>query len=184
MKSQRSPRSLRALSVREWALIGSVAVSFALIAVALIRWDHIRNETPPSAGTVVVYKTPECECFARWVKHLEASGLSVKVREDVPLTLVKKRLRVPAVLSSCHSAEVDGYAIEGHVPAGDIHRLLREPPVVAGIGVAGMPNGSPGMEGYGPDESYKTMQFDAAGKLAVYASHGPESPTAKQLQAR
>ena len=169
--SSRSPTGRMALSARQWALIGSIAVSFALVAFALIRWDHIRSEAPPPAGTVVVYKTPECECCARWVKHLEASGFAVQVREDVPLTLVKNRLQVPSTLSSCHTAEVDGYAIEGHVPAEDIQRLLRERPGIAGIGVAGMPNGSPGMEGYGPAEKYQTMQFDAAGKMAIYSTH-------------
>lgn len=175
MKQKRSlhtsASSWRGLSSRQWALIGSVAVSFALVATALMRWDQIRSETPPPLGTVVVYKTPDCECCARWVKHLEASGIPVQVREDEPLTLVKKRLQVPKVLFSCHTAEVDGYAIEGHVPAADIQRLLRERPAIAGIGVAGMPNGSPGMEGYGAAEHYQTMQFDRAGKIAVYSSH-------------
>ncbi len=152
-------------------LIGSVAVSLALVALALMRWDQTQADTPPPKGMVVVYKSPECECCARWVTHLKASGIAVQVREDVPLTLVKKRLQVPQALSSCHTAEVDGYVIEGHVPAEDIRRLLQERPRISGIGVAGMPNGSPGMEGYGPDEHYQTMQFDAAGKISVYSAH-------------
>ena len=152
-------------------MIGSVAVSFALVAIALMRWDETRADAPLPAGTVLVHKTWDCECCARWVKHLEANGIPVEVREDEPLTLVKKRLRVPQALSSCHTAEVDGYVVEGHVPAADIQRLLRERPAIAGIGVAGMPNGSPGMEGYGPDEHYQTMQFDAAGKISVYSEH-------------
>jgi Cu/Ag efflux protein CusF len=98
------------------------------------------------ATTVQVWKDPNCGCCHLWVEHLQASGFKVEVR-DVGNTAARKRLGMPENLGSCHTASVGGYVIEGHVPAADIHRLLKERPVALGLSVPGMPIGSPGMDG-------------------------------------
>jgi Cu/Ag efflux protein CusF len=98
------------------------------------------------ATTVQVWKDPNCGCCHLWVEHLQASGFKVEVR-DVGNTAARKRLGMPENLGSCHTASVGGYVIEGHVPAADIHRLLKQRPVALGLSVPGMPIGSPGMDG-------------------------------------
>jgi Cu/Ag efflux protein CusF len=98
------------------------------------------------ATTVQVWKDPNCGCCHLWVEHLQASGFKVEVR-DVGNTAARKRLGMPENLGSCHTASVGGYVIEGHVPAADIQRLLKERPVALGLSVPGMPIGSPGMDG-------------------------------------
>lgn len=107
-----------------------------------------------------------------WVTHLEENGFNVKADNVLFMGRIKRRAGVPRAVYSCHTAFVGGYVIEGHVPAEDIRRLLDERPDVAGIGVAGMPIGSPGMEGPNP-EPYDVLAFDEAGNLSHFASHGP-----------
>ncbi|MWV24659.1 DUF411 domain-containing protein [Methylobacterium sp. 2A] len=99
-------------------------------------------EGPP---TVAVTKDPSCGCCERWVTHLREAGFTVTVTEG-PVNPLKIRLGVPRELASCHTAQVGGYVIEGHVPAGAIKRLLAERPEGTGLAVPGMPVGSPGME--------------------------------------
>ncbi|MFN5096255.1 MAG: DUF411 domain-containing protein [Limnohabitans sp.] len=98
------------------------------------------------ATTVQVWKDPNCGCCQLWVEHLQSHGFKVEVR-DVGNTAARKRLGMPEKLGSCHTASVGGYVIEGHVPAADIHRLLKERPQALGLSVPGMPIGSPGMDG-------------------------------------
>ena len=106
-----------------------------------------------------------------WVAHLEANGFTVKSTNVPDITAVKTEAGVPAVLSSCHTALVDGYVVEGHVPADDVKRLLAERPAVAGIAVPGMPIGAPGMEGPNP-QPYDVVAFDEDGSLSRFASYG------------
>ena len=93
-----------------------------------------------------VWKDPDCGCCGDWVTHLRANGFDVQVH-DVGNTAARKRLGMPERLGSCHTARVAGYVIEGHVPAREIHRLLKEKPDALGLAVPGMPVGSPGMDG-------------------------------------
>lgn len=123
-----------------------------------------------SAGEVMVYKSPACGCCKDWVKHLRDHGFTVKTQDVADVTPIKAKHGVLPALASCHTALVDGYVVEGHVPADDLKRLLRERPAVAGVAVPGMPAGSPGMEGTRQDR-YQVLTFDAAGRTAVYASH-------------
>ncbi|MCC6633733.1 MAG: DUF411 domain-containing protein [Gammaproteobacteria bacterium] len=97
-------------------------------------------------SVLVVYKNESCGCCSEWVKHVERAGFKVEVHNESNLNDVKVRLGVPPAKGSCHTAEIDGYLIEGHVPAEDIRRLLAERPDARGLVVAGMPAGSPGME--------------------------------------
>lgn len=119
---------------------------------------------------MVVYKSPTCGCCERWVEHMRASGFQVVVHDTADVAPVKARAGVTAALASCHTAFVDGYAIEGHVPAADVRRLLRERPNVAGLAAPGMPNGSPGMEGMGHD-AFDVLAFTRDGGSTVFAAH-------------
>ena len=121
--------------------------------------------------TIDVYKTPTCGCCALWVKHLEENGFKTRVTEMDDLSEVKKKQGVPAKATSCHTAVIDGYAIEGHVPAADVRRLLKERPAVAGLAVPGMPLGSPGMEFGDTKQPYDVLAFDKAGQMKVFASY-------------
>ena len=121
---------------------------------------------------VEVWKSPTCGCCTVWVRHLEAAGFRVQVTDLVDVAPVKQRFAVPPELASCHTARVAGYVVEGHVPAGDIARLLREQPRVRGLFVPGMPVGSPGMEGAGA-RPYEVLAVDGAGSTTVFATHGP-----------
>jgi Cu/Ag efflux protein CusF len=117
-----------------------------LASAALLALTGFERTALAQATTVQVWKDPNCGCCHLWVEHLQASGFKVEVR-DVGNTAARKRLGMPEKLGSCHTASVGGYVIEGHVPAADIHRLLKERPVALGLSVPGMPIGSPGMDG-------------------------------------
>jgi hypothetical protein len=118
-----------------------------------------------AAPTMVirVHRDPNCGCCLGWVRHLEAAGLSVTVQEEANLQAIRRRLSVPDDLAACHTAEANGYVIEGHVPAAAIQRLLKESPAATGIAVPGMPIGSPGMEGGAP-ERYTVVLFGPNGR--------------------
>ena len=119
-----------------------------------------------------VYKSPTCGCCVKWADQLEASGFAVETVNVRDVGPIKQQLRVPPQLGSCHTAVIDGYVVEGHVPIEDILRLLRERPDKKGIAVPGMPIGSPGMEGPNP-EPFKVYAFDEAGNIEEYAAHTP-----------
>lgn len=122
--------------------------------------------------TVLVYKTPTCGCCNGWIEHLEAAGFTVDARDVRDIMTVKRDAGVPTPMSSCHTAIVDGYVVEGHVPAEHVERLLAERPEVVGIAVPGMPVGSPGMEGPNA-QPYQVLSFTADGQAAVFADVDP-----------
>ena len=105
-----------------------------------------------------------------WVTHLEENGFMVKATDVPNINSIKQEVWVPGRVGSCHTAIIDGYVIEGHVPAEDILRLLADRPPVKGIAVPGMPMGSPGMEGPNP-QPYDVIAFDENGELTHFASH-------------
>ena len=124
----------------------------------------------PAAETLpgmVVTKDPSCGCCTGWVEHVRAAGFDVDVIESPEINRLKARLGIPKDLASCHTAEIGGYVIEGHVPASTIKRLLAEKPQAKGLAVAGMPVGSPGMEveGMEPD-AYEVVLFRPSGQRA------------------
>lgn len=121
---------------------------------------------------VEVWKSPTCGCCKVWVEILERSGFTVKFY-DVGNTQMRARLGIPDDLVSCHTGRVGGYALEGHVPPAEIHRLLREKPIAVGLAVPGMPLGSPGMEvPGGRREAYDVLLVQAGGKTSVF-NHYP-----------
>jgi len=140
-----------------------VAGTVITVASAFI---GVKPATKPVA--IKVYKTPECGCCKAWVKHLRANGFVVETMDMPDLSLVKQKYGVKPALQSCHTAVVNGYVIEGHVPADLITRMLKERPAIAGLAVPGMPSGSPGMEG-GVKQHYQVLTFDRAGHSGVYA---------------
>jgi len=121
--------------------------------------------------TVEVYKSVSCGCCGFWVEHMQQSGFKVNVHNVRDVTPARQRFGVPDAMASCHTAVVGGYSIEGHVPAGDIKRLLREKPKAAGIAVPGMVQGSPGMEQGGVKEPYSVVLFRNGGRTSVFAQH-------------
>lgn len=127
---------------------------------------------PRSAAqdTVVVFKSKSCGCCNDWVRHLRSNGFRVDARDVDDIPGQRAKLGVPQDLGSCHTATVGGYAIEGHVPAADIRRLLKERPRARGLAVPGMPLGSPGMEGPRKDP-YETLLFQPDGSYVVFERH-------------
>jgi len=112
---------------------------------------------------ITVHRDPTCGCCSGWVKHLQQAGYVADVVETTEIDAVKRRLGVPEDLAACHTAEISGYVIEGHVPARALDRFLSEKPNAAGLAVRGMPVGSPGMEGGAP-EPYDVVMFGPAGR--------------------
>ncbi|GAB2502266.1 DUF411 domain-containing protein [Arenimonas alkanexedens] len=122
---------------------------------------------------VTVHKSAYCGCCVKWVEHMQAAGFTVEVVETENMTPVKQRVGIPPGKASCHTAEVDGYFVEGHVPADDVKRLLAEKPEARGIVVPGMPIGSPGMES--PDgrvQAYEVQLIDTQGVSSVWSRQG------------
>ena len=127
---------------------------------------------PAGAKSVVVYKDPTCGCCTGWVGHLRRAGFSASVVEQSDLTAIRARYGVPEAALSCHTAVIDGYFVEGHVPAEDIDRLIRLKPMARGLAVPGMPMGSPGMES--PDgrrEPYDVLLIMRDGSSSTFAHH-------------
>lgn len=120
---------------------------------------------------VVVYKSPTCGCCRKWISHLNANGFSVKAINTHDVNSIKQQQGVQPKLASCHTAIVEGYTIEGHVPAKDIQRLLKEKPKVKGLTVPGMPIGSPGMEQGEKKDPYAVLTFQENGDTTVYTKY-------------
>ena len=126
----------------------------------------------PAPAIVEVYKSPTCGCCSKWVDHMRASGFDVRTNNVDDIDAVKAAYRVPVSVGSCHTATVSGYVLEGHVPAWDVRRLLKDKPPVIGIAVAGMPAGSPGMETPGAKpQPFNVVSFDKAGKTTIVAKY-------------
>ncbi len=127
-----------------------------------------------ASSTVLVHKDPDCGCCGAWVKHLESNGLAVKIEQTTGLDAIRSRLGVPADLAACHTAEVGGFLVEGHVPAVAIKRLLKERPDATGVAVPGMPQGSPGMGG--KPQQYSVILFGPSGRR-IYMRFAGSEPT-------
>jgi hypothetical protein len=147
-----------------------LALAAAVIAVATGMALYAQGARPP---LLQVYKDPTCGCCAKWVEHMKNQGFAANVSDVEDINAVKDANGVPQKLRSCHTATVDGYVIEGHVPAADVQRLLQERPAgVVGLTVPGMPVGSPGMEVGNRVQPYEVLTFDKDGRTHVFASHG------------
>ena len=129
----------------------------------------------PALPRMLVHKSASCGCCGLWVEHMQAAGFVVEVRNADNVNPIKERVGVPLGKGSCHTAEVDGYFIEGHVPAGDVRRLLAERPDAKGLVVPGMPAGSPGMEmPDGRTQPYTVELVHEDGSTSEFARHQQE----------
>jgi hypothetical protein len=147
-------------------------VVLALLAVlAPPQSQPAQRKAAPATTMVTVYKDPNCGCCQSWVEHIRKHGFAVTVHDTNDMSGAKSLGRVPKTLQTCHTAFVNGYVVEGHVPAADIKRMLDEKPKIAGIGVAGMPAGSPGMETGKIVEKYNVIAFTREGTTYVFARH-------------
>ncbi|OIO74124.1 MAG: metal-binding protein [Zetaproteobacteria bacterium CG1_02_53_45] len=154
------------LPVSKSAWTKLILASVALLMLACSTVEKV------SATEIVMYKDPNCGCCGDWAKHLQAEGFTVTEKLSNEMERVKAEYGVPAQLASCHTAIVDGYIIEGHVPADDIKRLLKERPAVTGLTAPGMPMQSPGMQPSGlPPKGYDVLSFDKQGNSHVYHSY-------------
>jgi hypothetical protein len=159
------------MQYRYLARAASVAVLATLVsASAPVVRSGSRPDFAPSVN-VTVFKDPNCGCCKSWVEHLRKHGFDVVTRDTSDLSGPKRTGRVPEQLHSCHTAFVNGYVVEGHVPAADIQRLLKDKPKVAGIAVPGMPAGSPGMEMGSRVDRYDVIAFNRDGSTRVFARH-------------
>lgn len=141
-----------------WRLLAGLALAIASAGL---------NAAEPA---ITVYKSPTCGCCTEWADHLRKNGFAVETVDSLDLSRIKAMSGVKPELASCHTAFVNGYVIEGHVPADDITRLLAEKPDARGLTVPGMPAGSPGMESPTP-EHYQVLLIDKTGKTTVFATH-------------
>ncbi|WP_018403607.1 DUF411 domain-containing protein [Marinobacter gelidimuriae] len=124
-----------------------------------------------SEHNIHVYKSPTCGCCTDWIKHLEDNGFEVEVSEVDNVTPVKIEAGLTPALASCHTAFINDYVIEGHVPADDIKRLLSQAPQARGLSVPGMPAGSPGMEMGDRKDPYQVLLFNTNGQTRVFTEH-------------
>jgi len=130
------------------------------------------SSSQESTARVVVYKSPTCGCCNKWADHLRAAGFEVVSHDRNDMVRIKSELGIARPLQSCHTAIVEGYAVEGHVPAKDIKRLLQERPAIAGLAVPGMPIGSPGMEMEDHTvEPYDVLSFDKQGNTEIFTEY-------------
>ena len=142
------------------ALMGAVFTSAPLLALA-------RTDAEP----ITVWKTPSCGCCKEWVAHLRSSGFKVATHDVKDTATVRQRLGLPVKFASCHTAQLGAYVLEGHVPAQEVRRLMREKPKAVGLAVPGMPVGSPGMETDGSRDAYEVLLVLADGNSRVYQSY-------------
>lgn len=149
-----------------------MSVAPAIAAVAMTRRVWAAEGLP----RMTVTRDPACGCCGGWVEHVKAAGFSVDEIQSDNVAPLKTKLGVPLELSSCHTAEIGGYAIEGHVPADAIKRLLSEKPSAKGLAVGGMPTGSPGMEVPGePPDTYDVVLFSADGQRVFARYRGAQA---------
>ncbi|MGH8083846.1 MAG: DUF411 domain-containing protein [Lysobacter sp.] len=177
------------MNIRRYSVFTAIvlAASTALPACAQQRSPQsvsttATSEAAPAAAAVpannampllVVHKSPYCGCCGLWVEHMHEAGFAVEVRNVANVNPIKQRVGVPLAKGSCHTAQVGKYFIEGHVPAGDVKRLLAEQPDAKGLVVPGMPKGSPGMEvPDGSIDAYTVELVANDGSTSVFAQHG------------
>ncbi|MGB3202089.1 MAG: DUF411 domain-containing protein [Nodosilinea sp.] len=152
-------------------VVGLLMAAIALLTAFTAPATAAVSDSVRALPELTVYRSPTCRCCGHWTDHMKAAGFPVQdiVTED--MAAIKARYGVPEALASCHTALVDGYVIEGHVPATDVQRLLSEHPSVLGIAAPGMPMGSPGMEMGNRVDPYTVVSFTQTGETATFAEH-------------
>ena len=172
MKKNSTPRATRraTLLLATFALVATLAAATSESATV----DLAATTAVVPKVVMQVFKSPSCGCCKEWVAHARAAGFDAQVVDmtDDELQAKKARLGVGPRLHSCHTAVVNGYVVEGHVPAADIRRMLAEKPAIVGLAAPGMPRGSPGMEmPGGTKDPYNVVAFEKNGATRVFAKH-------------
>jgi len=144
-----------------------------MMSLMIAGWlSMIGISSAAQAADVEMYKSPNCACCTGWAEHLRKAGFTVTVHKRDDMDAIKSKYGVPEKLASCHTAVVDGYIIEGHVPAQDVERLLKEHPKVAGLTAPGMPMKSPGMQAVGQSpQGYDVLAFDKDGTSKIFTHY-------------
>lgn len=157
------------LTVGVLGILGSTApMSNAQLVSTTKRIQDKQTPLKSTSLNATVYHSPDCNCCGGWIDHLKAQGFQITDFSTPDIETVKQKYNVPDNLSSCHTAIVNGYVIEGHVPADDIKRLLQEKPNVTGLSVPQMPVGTPGMEMGDRKDPFSVLSFDSKGSVAVF----------------
>ena len=165
----RQPEATQVTGPASTAEIPHEAPAVAVVDAAA---THASQNADASLPKVIVHKSASCGCCGLWVDHMRAAGFAVEVRNEDDLNPIKERVGVPLGKGSCHTAEVGGFFIEGHVPAEDVKRLLAEKPAAKGLVLPGMPLGSPGMEvPDGTVQPYTVELVDQTGASTAFAQH-------------
>jgi hypothetical protein len=163
---------MKTTSFRGHSLILNLLLGFgAVAAVVSDNGSLTAQASAPDLMPVTAYRSASCGCCKGWLQHMRANGFAVRDVVVADVGVVKRRLGVPARLASCHTAEVAGFALEGHVPAADVKRLLQTRPPVAGLALPGMPLGSPGMESAYGKEAFTVMAFTRTGAISSFSQH-------------
>ena len=147
----------------------SLLLRLATVAGAAVVW---RSNTRAQTGTpMVVYKDPGCDCCEAWIKYMKANGFTATVTNTTDVNAIKRQRKIAEKLWSCHTAIVGAYVIEGHVPAGDVRKLLsKKTKGIVGLTIPGMPQSAPGMDTK-PFQPYTVLTFDGKGDTAVFTEH-------------
>ena len=149
-------------------LIQLLTIALVAIAMSILLVGEPSLAASSKSSTINVYRDPSCSCCGGWIDHLAAKGFQPTSIATSDMETIKQQYGVPGDLASCHTAVIDKYVIEGHVPVEDIKRLLVEKPNVTGIAVPGMPIGTPGMENGDRKDSFTVFSFDQQGKTAAF----------------
>lgn len=152
-------------SLTRRSLVGTI-IGFVALPVA---------NTYALVKSMIVHRDPSCGCCEAWAAHIRGAGINATIVNETNMNTVKSRLGVPSALVSCHTAEISGYVIEGHVPAKAILQLLRDKPDATGLAAPGMPVGSPGMESGGAKDVFEVVAFGVAGS-SIYGRYRGEEP--------
>lgn len=158
-------------SAGAWLLTQSALADKTAAGAEVPEWQQTGQD-------MKVFKTPQCGCCTDWVVYMRDEGFTVEAVDvsQQQLNEIKQAAGLSRELASCHTGFIDGYVIEGHVPAEDVRRLLDERPALSGLAVPGMPVGSPGMEMGDRYDPYHVVSFDDDGGMDIFSSyHQPET---------
>ena len=176
---------MRIKPLRSQARRGMLKLPLALLGMSLLS-HPLRVLATNKADLITVWKTPNCGCCKEWVVHLRKEGFHVVTNDVNDTAPIRQKLGLPAKFGSCHTAQVSGYVLEGHVPAREVMRLLRDKPAAVGLAVPGMPVGSPGMEMpgdmLGVRDAFDVVLVNKDGNASVYASYPAQAATASRAR--
>jgi hypothetical protein len=160
----------RGLNMNNKIMLGVFAVFTQVACAQTSVWE---KPTPAlnQPAEMTVYRSPTCTCCEKWIAHMKQQGFTIKDRPSDAMDAIKQQHGVPGNLQSCHTALVGGYVIEGHVPAGDVKKLLTAKPATVGLAAPGMPVGSPGMDMDGRAGNFQVIQFDKSGKGLIFNTY-------------